>query len=255
MKKQALLGLLSLFLICSTVFATPASRTINYQGRLTNSLGNPVTDGNYVITFRLYDDPNALVGSAKWSESLTNVEVKNGYFNVRLGVTTPLLSKNVDFSNQYWLGVQVGSDNEMLPRQPLNGVPFVLNYDVPIGSIIAWHKNMPPGAPTLSSQWVECNGQTLSDPESVFDGQIIPDLNNQGRFLRGGSSSGVLQADDLKAHNHAIALDAGSGGGQYPISNTLTDHTITWNSYIIGTTGGTETRPKNMTIIWIMKIK
>jgi hypothetical protein len=59
----------------------------------------------------------------------------------------------------------------------------------PIGSIVAWHKSFA-NTPSLPNGWVECNGQTLSDSESVYDGQVIPDLNGETRFIRGGATSG-----------------------------------------------------------------
>ncbi len=265
MRKSGLLAVALLLVFSAIASAIPAQRTVNYQGRLTDSSGNPVADGNYVITFRLYDDSNALIGAAKWTESLTNVKVENGYFNVRLGSTNPLLSKTIDFNTQYWLGVQVGSDNEMTPRQPLNGVPFVLNYDVPVGSIIAWHKNMAPGAPALSSQWVECNGQTISDSESVFDGQTIPDLNSTGRFLRGSNHSGDIQNDAMQGHHHQIYGSGTTGGAALGImfSSALSTIGPQTNDARAPVTDGSngaprydsETRPKNMSMVWIMKIK
>ena len=61
--------------------------------------------------------------------------------------------------------------------------------DVPIGSIMAWHKSFP-NTPSLPAGWVECNGQILNEPGSPYDGQTIPDLNgalsNVQRFIRGG---------------------------------------------------------------------
>ena len=36
---------------------------------------------------------------------------------------------------------------------------------VPIGAVIPWFKDTP-GVPALPSNFVECNGQVLSDPES-----------------------------------------------------------------------------------------
>ena len=60
---------------------------------------------------------------------------------------------------------------------------------VPVGAIIPWVKDLT-NTPSLPEGWVECNGQTLSDTESVYDGQTIPDLNSSNRFLRGNTSSG-----------------------------------------------------------------
>lgn len=62
---------------------------------------------------------------------------------------------------------------------------------VPIGSIQAWHKDL--SGVSLPDGWVECNGQLLSDPESPLNGETIPDLNGESRFLRGSSTSGTLQ--------------------------------------------------------------
>src|SRR5689334_9060120 len=59
----------------------------------------------------------------------------------------------------------------------------------PIGGITAWCKNLP-GVPALAANFVECNGQVLSDVESPLDGQTIPDLNTFGRFLYGNLNSG-----------------------------------------------------------------
>jgi hypothetical protein len=168
---------------------------------------------------------------------------------------------------------------------------------LPLGSIIAWHRDLleqqvlslPPG-------WVECNGQTLEDPESPFNGHIIPNLNlvdrrgaglgrDGGVFLRGGERSGKLQDDQLQSHTH---LDQGH---QHPrnregraervliVPEELGDghqaEAGDGNSTVVGeVTGegqarlgepvtfgeidvreGSETRPANMSVIWIMKVK
>jgi len=78
------------------------------------------------------------------------------------------------------------SDGEVLDAADLNDT---IDAVVPIGSIIAWHKDKT-GVPALPAGWVECNGQTLSNPDSPLDGQDIPNLNGNNRFLRGNNSSG-----------------------------------------------------------------
>ena len=59
---------------------------------------------------------------------------------------------------------------------------------VPIGGVVPWHKDTP-GTPALPANFVECNGQTLSDAESPLDGQVIADYNNAARFPRAGTTS------------------------------------------------------------------
>ncbi len=64
------------------VIGTPPT-LINYQGLLTNpGTGAPVADGDYSITFRIFDAPT---GPAQlWLETQT-VAVSGGLFNVLLG--------------------------------------------------------------------------------------------------------------------------------------------------------------------------
>jgi len=77
----------------------------------------------------------------------------------------------------------------------MNGVTNnSIGVKCPIGSVLAWLKTYT-STPALPNGWVECNGQVLSDADSVYNGQTIPNLNNSGgatanRFLRGNTTSG-----------------------------------------------------------------
>jgi len=71
----------------------------------------------------------------------------------------------------------------------------------PIGTVMFYHKDFP-NTPALSDNWAELNGQTISDSESPYDGQTLPDINGEGRFLRAGSTSGTTQANQNKQHTH-----------------------------------------------------
>jgi hypothetical protein len=83
---------------------------------------------------------------------------------------------------------------------------------VPIGAVIPWFKDTP-GVPALPSNFVECNGQLLSDPESPLDGQTMPDINTgAARFIRGGVNSGATGGIDSFAT--ALADNAGVGTPQ-----------------------------------------
>ncbi|HEX9656251.1 MAG TPA: hypothetical protein VGB89_04955, partial [Bacteroidota bacterium] len=108
--------LASLFL--GTLFFSVASaqvpRTLSYQGLLTDSLGTPLPDGSYSITFRFY--PTSSGGSASWQEGKL-VQVLRGVFSTTLGDAIPI---TLPFDMQYWLGVQVGSDPELSPRMKIN---------------------------------------------------------------------------------------------------------------------------------------
>ncbi len=149
---------------------------------------------------------------------------------------------------------------------------------VPIGSIIAWHKSLR-GTPALPNGWVECNGQTISDGDSPYNGQGVPDLNGERRFLRGSDVSGKLQDDQIQSHKHVEPGHqhyVGVNGHGQP--GGFGDYVTSYNGnvYTPGQTNpvqvqlgdavdlltgattlrvGNETRPINMSVIWIMRIR
>jgi len=119
--------------------AAPASTstgTIAYQGRLADASGAPLT-GTYNMIFRLYDV--ATGGTPLWSEQWTGsngVRVSDGLFNVMLGSLTAIPSSLVTSHSSLFLGITVGTDDEMAPRVQLGSVPFAVQaLTVPDGSV------------------------------------------------------------------------------------------------------------------------
>lgn len=145
--------------------------------------------------------------------------------------------------------------------------------NLPIGSIIAWHKNLT-GCPALPAGWVECNGGTLDNPDSPFDGQPIPNLNGDKRFLRGGSESGILQTDAMQEMKGGLSIvngaprmgtndvagftnpfyGEGTSGYRVQIDNISGSYARVFfdNSRSVRT--DIETRPINMSVVWIMRV-
>lgn len=99
-------------------------RTISYQGVLKEVGGDIVSDGDYELTFRLYDTPDDLY--VLWAETDT-VSVSDGVFNVILGKRTSL---DLEFDETYWLGVSVGGDPELTPRVELTASPYAFRAAV-----------------------------------------------------------------------------------------------------------------------------
>src|SRR5688500_1599572 len=60
---------------------------------------------------------------------------------------------------------------------------------VPVGTVLLWNKDMS-GTPALPANFLECNGQVISDPASPYNGQSMPNYNGEQRFPRAGSTSG-----------------------------------------------------------------
>ncbi|MEW6516610.1 MAG: hypothetical protein AB1439_06905 [candidate division FCPU426 bacterium] len=120
--RRALLTASLIVLLAGNVLAD-VPRTVNYQGRLTDLNGNPMANGTYAVTTTIYDSLSG--GSSLWSDNYS-VQTTNGYFSLILGsnAARPL---NLDFTQQYYIGIAVSPDAEMSPRQPLTSVPYALN--------------------------------------------------------------------------------------------------------------------------------
>jgi hypothetical protein len=116
--------------------ASTSTGTIAYQGRLADADGNPLT-GTYNMIFRLYDVAGG--GTPLWTEQWTgsnSVRVSDGLFNVMLGRLTPIPQSVVTGHSSLWLGITVGTDDEMTPRVQLGSVPFAVQaLTVPDGSV------------------------------------------------------------------------------------------------------------------------
>src|SRR3989344_3069149 len=125
------LVLLSLTLLpVTSLFAAGSNfnKQVNYQGKLTNSSGVTVTDGDYTMVFKLYTVSSG--GSAIWTETRSGgnvVAVANGLFSVLLGSVTDI--SGVDWNQTLYLGVEVNSDGEMTPRKLLGTVPAAFEAD------------------------------------------------------------------------------------------------------------------------------
>ncbi|HSL89382.1 MAG TPA: hypothetical protein VK870_08775 [Ignavibacteriaceae bacterium] len=112
-----LLSLLCFLSVC--VFGQAIPKQFDYQGVLKTSAGGIVPDGNYPMTFRIYNDPTG--GTALWTETQT-VAVANGIFSVHLGSNTAIAG--VPFNRIHFLGITLGTEPELLPRTMLTPSPY-----------------------------------------------------------------------------------------------------------------------------------
>lgn len=144
--------------------------------------------------------------------------------------------------------------------------------NLPLGTVLAWHKSFD-NTPALPDGWVECNGQTLSDPASPYNGQVVPDLNNpknvwnsKGSFLRGDTVSGDFEDDAFQGHIHSVARADGTGQtGGLPANPGAAGNDphrffeLVGGPRPDGVNGtprtGSETMPVNMSVVWIMKVR
>ena len=117
-------------LACALGYVPPASaaasipQTLTQQGRLLDSDGAPVDGVQLVFTFSLYTTASA--GTAIWTEN-QSITPDNGYFSAKLGDVTAFTANIFDGSQgTLYLGIKIGSDAEMAPRQELTSVPFAM---------------------------------------------------------------------------------------------------------------------------------
>jgi hypothetical protein len=89
---------------------------INYQGVLTDDDGNPL-DTTVSMVFTLYSAETG--GTALWTETHGAVSITGGLFTVLLNIPSTAMK-----STNLWLGLAVGDDPEMSPRQRIASAPF-----------------------------------------------------------------------------------------------------------------------------------
>jgi hypothetical protein len=99
-----------------------AQASLSFQGALQKASGANFDDGEYAMTFRLYESETG--GSAVWSETQDAVDVLGGVFNTLLGQVNPL---NAAFDKTYFLGISVNYGVEMVPRIRLTASPYSLS--------------------------------------------------------------------------------------------------------------------------------
>jgi hypothetical protein len=100
----------------------PVPASLTQQGRILDKDGTPVSS-KVAITFTLYNHPTkSAAANTLWTET-QNLTLDDGYFSAQLGNVTALDPTLFDGSVLY-LGVTVGSDDEMTPRQAVTSVPY-----------------------------------------------------------------------------------------------------------------------------------
>jgi len=136
---MALTGL-SIFL--ATAQTVP--QLINYQGRLTNASGIPLDGVSVDLTFTFYSADT--VGTTYLTVLQSNVAVNKGIYNVLIGSgtitpgTESTLAAVFQKHTDVWMGVKVGSDNEMTPRSRVGSVPYALAVaESHTGAVYRWN--------------------------------------------------------------------------------------------------------------------
>ncbi|MEK6676276.1 MAG: hypothetical protein AABZ47_11565 [Planctomycetota bacterium] len=216
--------------------------------------------------------------TAKFFQARKN-EINNAIDETKNAVTeasaaTKKASDSADQFREKWAGVEkeILQKRQEMQREIEAG-------KLPIGSISAWHKDLNGVPKFLPDGWIECTQNedrtaVINVPGSPLNGIKVPDLNQTpvngyqggGRFLRGGTSSGVFQ--DATAHVLNTFLERGFGGSGASDEALLTfnhDGAISRSFTRFGMArtiiepnypqGFGYSRPVNMSVVWIMRVK
>ena len=198
---QVVVAFLAVVLSTAAVQAqTAPPKIITQQGRLVDTNGDPVT-GDLNFVFNIYDVATA--GTPLYTEVQT-ITLDNGYFSTRVGETTVI--PDALFSGAaLWIGITVGTDSEMAPRQPIASVPYAFLAREAINAV---------GAITPTS--VTVNGTTVIDATGAWTG-AIPDRPFSGLISAiQGTASAPSTGGPAGRANISVACANGSvatGGG------------------------------------------
>lgn len=140
---------------------------------------------------------------------------------------------------------------------------------VPVGSVTMYAAN------TAPTGWLECSGAAVSRTTyaglfaaigTVFgsgDGSTTFNLPQmQGEFARGWDNGrgvdparafGSAQADEFEAHVHSVTPPAANDDTSSGLTTTGTGGAETITPYNTASTGGSETRPRNIALMFIIK--
>ena len=199
-------------------------------------------------------------------------ETKSGYYTIKK-------ENNLHTSTAYCDMSDGGYENVPEFKQ--------LTSDAPLGTITAWIAKLTKEDRVgldLPDGWLPCDGRAIEN--GLWLGGITPNLNVNGHFLRGGNENNAMEfeEDQMQDHVHTDPghshnspphshsyLDEGSVSGSgfnYVTSNwhkTTPERTTSETEIKIDSSksniggiateyrSGTETRPRNMKVMWVMK--
>ena len=263
MKKALVCAVMLALTACELVCAQSVPPLVNYQGMLTDANGQGL-QGTKKLEFNIYDA--ATGGSNVWGPQVfSSVPVINGQFNVILGTTDTggRSIANAFGESQRFLGIKVDDGPEIAPRQQILSAPFAVHSDttrmaetatdhsniIPVGTIVAFAGSVAPKG------WRFCDG---SNGTPDLRGVFLRGLDN-GRNIDPGRTILTFQEDDFESHIHhyddAYFCEIHGGNHQMLGSHsTDQDNGPLYMEHPTYATGGSETRPKNVAVNYIIKV-
>jgi hypothetical protein len=229
------------FTSLKTTLAAPDSE-LTYHGKLTDTSNVAVTDGNYDFTVVIYDAPTG--GNCLWSArgncttpTAKSLTLTNGIFSTTLGESgdNPL---TLDFSENYYLGIKIGTNTEMTPRRKITPTGFALNANRLNGLTANNYINTSGDSQTKTGA-LSIDGNFAVNTDDLFvntsTGRVGIGTNNPGSSLH---LSGPL------ANDAAVRLTSTATGGNTWVmfSGTNTNNSVQDGSLGFWDSGSMSTR-------------
>jgi len=216
MKRFKLLLGVGIVTVLASLAVAAVPQLINFQGILKDGSGNPVANASYSVTFTIYDTPAG--GSVQWAET-TSVTTSSGLFTVLLGAANPVPDSAFNNPNR-WLGIKVGADPEMTPRQQLVSVAYgfrISSVDSASGGTITSKVSIGPGhTNTGSDAFVTGALSTASGNNATVSGGLTNTASGDRSTVSGGGlnlASQPFATVGGGGANNATAPSSVIGGG------------------------------------------
>ncbi len=177
-----------------------APRLVNYQGYLTDTLSNPITNPSLSMVFSIWNSSAA--GTQKWTET-QSVAVEKGIFHVLLGSITPIPDTVFTASTTRYLQISIAG-NPLTPRTRVVSAPYA--YTSTYADTALYAANVATG--NLDDRYVNVLGR-----DSIYANSPSPTFT----VSTYGSGMGVYAWRDTTLLTNPVitGLNNGSGAGLY----------------------------------------
>ena len=191
---------------------------LNYQGKLTDTVGIPVSDTTYQVTFRLYTVPTG--GASFWNETQT-VRTRGGLFSTLLGSVAQI--ESVPSSGSLYLGMAVAGGAEMSPRLRLVGSAYSYLAGKSANADLLQGKD----TTALDSRYVNEGQASSVTSNMIVNGTIAAvDLNqmgaSSGQVMKWTGSAWAPRNDSVGSGGTGTVTSVGQATGVVCTPNPIT---------------------------------
>ncbi len=231
--------ILSLIFLGYNVTFADTSRVVNFQGYLTDTNGEAPLDGEYKMTFSLWDGDNESSANKLWEESHPQVSISRGVYSISIGSVNsfPL---TLTFATTYYMGVQVNDGEIMKNNDRLIELTSTWTSfrSITSGGQIVNHMDQSSTIQTSDDVLLVQGNLTMTLPQASTNAGKVFTLKNVGTEVVSVNASGTDTIDtnvSLSLPNQFDWLSVISDGStwnilNYSISSPLTTSEIQNNA-------------------------